>query len=369
MRTTKKLLSLLLALCMVVTLLPATVLAAEETTYVAQIGETKYETLEKAVAAVQDGTLTEIELLSNAEGNGIVIPSGRNIIFNLHGLSYTISGNTVGSEGTETNAFQLLKDSNITFKNGKLTSEKAALLIQNYSNLTLDQMVLQGGTDLVVSNNNGKTVIRDTEITASENGAAFDVYSFSIYTGGNVIVEGNSKINGNIQVGYQENASTEDLNLTIKSGTITGAIEQSGNADATFLKENISISGGTFSTDVSAYLDVGCKLENGTVVPDDDSVASIGNKGYETLADAVAAAQGGDTVKLLTDVTIDTWNQVWNTKNLTIDGNNKAITVGKVESNGNGNYLFYGAENLNVSDLTINFKTNGNGFSMVSGKL
>ena len=101
----------------------------------------------------------------------------------------------------------------------------------------------------------------------------------------------------------------------------------------------------------------------------DVAVAKIGDKYYRTLADAVAAAKEGDTIKLLTDVTIDTWNQVWNTKNLTIDGNNKTITVGKVESNGNGNYLFYGAENLNVSDLTINFETNGNGFSMVSGKL
>ena len=72
MRTTKKLLSLLLALCMVVTLLPATVLAAEETAdaetptskNVARIDETgkEYPTLAAVSAAVSDNqTITMLE--------------------------------------------------------------------------------------------------------------------------------------------------------------------------------------------------------------------------------------------------------------------------------------------------------------------
>ena len=98
-------------------------------------------------------------------------------------------------------------------------------------------------------------------------------------------------------------------------------------------------------------------------------VAEIGEKKYTSLAEAIEDAKNGGTVKLLQSVSIGTWTQVWDAKNLTIDGNGKTITVGKVESNGNGDYLFYGAENLNVSNLTINFTTNGNGFSMSSGKL
>ncbi len=99
------------------------------------------------------------------------------------------------------------------------------------------------------------------------------------------------------------------------------------------------------------------------------NVAEIDGKKYTSLAEAIKAAKESDTIKLLNSVSIGTWTQVWNTKNLTIDGNGKTITVGKVESTGNGDYLFYGAENLNVSNLTINFTTNGNGFSMSSGKL
>ena len=99
------------------------------------------------------------------------------------------------------------------------------------------------------------------------------------------------------------------------------------------------------------------------------AVAKVGETTYTSLANAIEAAKNGGTVEILADASIDTWNQVWNINNLTIKGNNHSITIGQVKSNINGDYLFYGAENLNVSDLTINFKTNGNGFSMVSGKL
>ena len=98
-------------------------------------------------------------------------------------------------------------------------------------------------------------------------------------------------------------------------------------------------------------------------------VAQVGEIKYTTLAEAIQAAKNGGTVELLSNISIDTWNQVWNVKDMTIKGNNHTITIGAVESGVNGNYLFYGAEDLNVSDLTINFTTNGSGFSMVSGKL
>ena len=98
-------------------------------------------------------------------------------------------------------------------------------------------------------------------------------------------------------------------------------------------------------------------------------VAQVDGTKFDTLSEAIEAAKDGGTVELLSNISIDTWKQVWDVENMTIKGNNHTITIGKVESGVNGNYLFYGAENLNVSDLTINFTTNGSGFSMVSGKL
>ena len=107
--------------------------------------------------------------------------------------------------------------------------------------------------------------------------------------------------------------------------SITGGTFSSENADAvkayTFsntdktegewedAKESVSISGGTFSSDVTAYLDDGCKWDNNTnsVVPSDDSVASIGSKGYNSLGAAITAAgqmTGDVTITLLDNVDV-----------------------------------------------------------------
>ena len=113
----------------------------------------------------------------------------------------------------------------------------------------------------------------------------------------------------------------------------------------------------------------GTTINKVTVTAGSVYVAEVGKIQYTSLAEAIDAAKNGGTVKLLANVSVDTWNQVWNTTKLTIDGNNHIVTIGAVESNVNGNYLFYNAANLQVNDLTVKFKTNGNGFDMVSGSL
>lgn len=64
---------------------------------------------------------------------------------------------------------------------------------------------------------------------------------------------------------------------------------------------------------------------DGTAVFDSSIVAVVDNKGYKTLADAVAAAQGGATVKLLKDVTEDVVIPAG--KTITLDLNGKKLTV------------------------------------------
>ena len=63
---------------------------------------------------------------------------------------------------------------------------------------------------------------------------------------------------------------------------------------------------------------------DGTAVFDSSIVAVVDNKGYKTLADAVAAAQGGTTVKLLKDVTEDV--VIPADKTITLDLNGKKLT-------------------------------------------
>ncbi len=205
--------------------------------YICSIGENKYLTLQDAVDSVLDGET--ISLLGNFSGNGVVVPSGKNFTLDLGGFSHLIDGSTVGSTGTQTNGFQLLKDSNITICNGVLEGgAKCRMLIQNYSNLTLDNVSLIGNsnTNYVLSNNYGNVVLRNhTVINALGNNCAFDVYygMSAVYDDGvNVTIEDSSVvINGHVEyaqaprVSNNENATDhysitvpENYELTLDSG-------------------------------------------------------------------------------------------------------------------------------------------------------
>ena len=219
---------------------------------VAKINTKNYGSLADAVAAAKSGDT--ITLLGNTKGDGVVVPSGSNITIDLGGFTYNVDGTTVGSTGTKTQAFQLLRDSVITIKNGTITSDKAKMLIQNYSNLTLEDVTLDGsnldGTNLyVLSNNFGNTVITgNTNIIAKEGDVAFDCYYWP---------------NGGYGDGVTVTLGTDF------TGKITGKIEMSDDgtdsANAAS-KQSISISGGTFTVDVSEYLVPGCVMEGNTVV-------------------------------------------------------------------------------------------------------
>lgn len=54
-------------------------------------------------------------------------------------------------------------------------------------------------------------------------------------------------------------------------------------------------------------------------------IAEIGETGYATLADAIAAAQAGETIVLLADAAINSNTQI--TRNVAIDLNGKTVTV------------------------------------------
>jgi len=282
---------------------------------VAMIDGTPYLTLQDAVDAVEPGEKTTITLRKNASGDGVVVPSGSNIVFDLNTFTYDVSGQLVGSPNTETNGFQLLRDSTITFKNGTITSSKAKILIQNYSDLTLDHVKLDGtnlgATNYTLSNNFGDVKIADSTIIAPADGYAFDVYYWprNGYTEGvSVTVEGDSYIDGNIEYG-SDKSDTENVakkaSLIIKDGEFTGAISTYGLAEDE--KTGIAISGGNFAQPVDeAYIVPGMKWDEttGGIVMDPNAgegekiAAMIDGNTYTSLQAAVADAEDGDVVKV-----------------------------------------------------------------------
>lgn len=338
-RKSKRVLSIVLAVAMIVGLFPIAAFAEDGTAtdnVVASAtisGTTKtYDTFEGAVEAVfesKDKTGT-VKLLQNAFGDGIVFPSGVNITIDLGGNTYDVSGSTVGSTGTETNGFQLLKNSTIVFQNGGLmaSASGAKVLIQNYSNLTLNNVDLDGTSsnntiDYVLSNNNGKTnIIGDTSIKAKASKVAFDVYNWpsgSYTDGAQVVVNTTGTIAGKIEVTKDntegESASTLDIKNIVHEGDF---FVQEG------LTEKCQITGGSFTDkeNVKNCIVEGNTLdENGQVVVDTTTaVASVNNVGYTSLQDAIDAAKDNGTVTLVNNVNLTDGVEVEGTVTLDLNG-------------------------------------------------
>ena len=93
---------------------------------------------------------------------------------------------------------------------------------------------------------------------------------------------------------------------------------------------------------------------NKVTVPEDAAnVAQVGNQKYTSLAEALAAAHAGDTVELLSNVEVDTWNQVWNLQGITLDGNGYTLTIKNIASGQNHDAVFHSAGGNTFQDLTI----------------
>ena len=339
---------------------------------VAAIGTAVYGTLADAFAAVQSGET--ITLLKNSAGNGIVVPSGSNFTVDFRGFTYDIDGSTVGSAGTETNGFQLLKDSSIIFKDGSLTSSRALLLIQNYANLTLDNMNLSASApcEYVLSNNNGDVIIKDTTITAPEGQVAFDICSFGNYRGPEVTVKGNSVINGKVEIS-EYNGSHDMLKLNVTGGTFNGEIYKANEA-ADFVG---NITGGMFSTNPGAYVARGYyaqqndaywtveKIFNlGSGTPEDPFIISNSTQFY-SINDG---NNEGLCFKLANDITVDRYTRFVDNSpatsnggsgyavipyltNCTIDGDGHTISIGR-------NYYMFGMV-TNSTIKNVNFQVSG----------
>ena len=355
----KRIFSWLMALAMVMSMIPGAAFATTEgqpagdapttsdtaaVTNEAKIGDVEYATLAEAVADAEAGET--VTLLKSTAGTGIVID--KNITIDLGGFTYSFTSG-VGSTGTESNGLQLLKGNEITIRDGKLdvaaeAAYKFYILIQNYCDLTLDDVTLDGtnldkwsGTDgdsYTLSNNSGTVVIKDSIITANDDGDkafAFDVYQKSGYTAPNVTVTGNCEIDGNIDV--------------------------SGIGSA-----KLTITGGVFSTDPSAYLGEGyAATQSGDIwTVEDNRVAQIGENKYATLAQAVE--EGGE-ITLLKDVQLDAAIEVANAVAIDLDGHNISMTEN--DASGDGVFRVVEGGTLTIDgEGTVSGTSDGNNYDM-----
>ena len=228
--------------------------------------------------------------------------SGRTFTIDFAGHTYTIVGPTLaGSEGTKSQCFQLLKGSTITMKNGSIVAdnEGLAMIIQNYCNLTLEDMTLddtEGNNNVsyVMSNNCGNIKIKgNTNITAKNGTKAFDVCwapNKDYPEGAQVTVDTTGTIKGDVEFDLWGNMASPVLStLTINNGNFEGNFVVTG-LNAEDIQAKVAVNGGAFTD----------------------------------LNNAVKYAKNGATVKLLSHVTQNV--SLNGDKDITLDLNGKTLT-------------------------------------------
>lgn len=318
--------------------------------------------LASAVKYAADGAT--ITLAGDANGNGVVFAEGRfatkGLTIDFNGHTYSVGGVLVGSTGTGTNAFQLLKGNKITFKNGTIAGVTEgtkpaedtpnwhgapAIVIQNYCDLTLDNMTVTGGDETVytMSNNNGNVTIKDT--TINKGGAkgygygpfAFDVCRYSEYPAVSVTVTGDSVINGDVEVSGTIGEG-QSRQLTINSGMFNGKFVVANEP------ANITISGGAFNVAPDAkYLAEGMIVVPGvkdapySVQPakrEDENIKSEVKVDGDNVTVTVTDKTTGTTTETVTDTTTGA-ETVTKTENK-VEGNVMTKTETVTEKNAAG---------------------------------
>ena len=244
-----------------------------------------YATLAEAVDAVvssssKTGTVT---LLKDAQGCGIGLFNskghvGIDLTIDFGGHTYTAGDPAVGSVGTESQAFHLEKGNTVTLKNGTITvasdSQKTAMLIQNYCNLTLDNIDLIGNsrTQYIISCNYGDTVLKDVNISG---------------THGNLVALDLMHWLGTI---YADQAPTMSIQNTAEN-TISGSVDvycYGTGADNCPSKPIMTITGGTFTTDVKDYCATGY-----TTKQDGSKYVVVSKDGMEADSSASGSTSSG----------------------------------------------------------------------------
>lgn len=308
--------------------------------YVAEVGTTKYETLQAAIAAAQDGQT--VTLLADVEQN-TQLAINKSITLGLNGKTIK---NTVEIWGDDTNAILSIKGgAKVTITgNGTIAAKENDCYTINVVNgdLTIENGTFVGNIS-VVQVQKGSLTINGGDFSLLQkmtDGKGENRYLINCID--DAYVDGSAKvaISGGTFVGFDPNVSPEQK---VDGKTPSFAAPGAGitkNEDGSFT----AVDGMT-----AQILD-----------KDGNSV-----KAYNTLAEAVAAAEDGQTVRLLADVTLDA--QIATGKAITIDGQSKYTikTVKKLASADGKAGMFYRTQSAKGTLTFLNVTLDGGGVSKI----
>ena len=197
------------------------------------------------------------------------------------------------------------------------------------------------------------------------NGVAAGYGAIAVIDGGNLTIGDKVEVNGGLGYGVSVSGTGK---LTVNAGTFTGAnaVVINDGVDT----NGINIMGGTFSTKIEeawcadGYIPVK-NADDSYIVKAGYFAAEVNGTKYEKLAEAVDAANNGDTVKLIHDVDLD--EQIATGKAITIDGQGQytiKATKKLVGTSGKAG-MFYRTTSASGTLTFLNVTLDGNGVSKI----
>ena len=414
----RKLLSVLLTFCLAFSLLPTAALAdGEGTPALAEVSAAAGTALPAAVDGVitlENGTY----VMSEDTTATIKVPNGKNATLDLNGktltnktgehtiivengATLTITGNGI-VDNVSHGKGAIVNSGEVTLNGGtfKRSAEKGTYspngnggnswyTIANYGTMEINTGVTvenAGGYSSMIRN--GGDVTADCNLTIEGGNFAGGINtvkndSFGVLTinGGNfsntaqyVIMNWNK---AEITAGTFQTLDTAsavlftsayggDANTIGKLSISGGEFKHASDTQEMIVdhynetnKGNAVVTGGKFDADISKYIPTDyVQSADGTVekLGETNAVAKVGGTYYKTLADAVAAAQDGDTITLLKDAELTSTLNL--AKNITIDGQGKytikaanSFTVG---SDNKTYCVLYVSGEVTLKDVTVN---------------
>ena len=259
----------------------------EACTHAAEFNGKHYDYLVDAYAALTRGTTKPttaqvITLLRDSSGGGIGSDADTNMnyVIDFGGHTYTVGAPAVGSTGTVSQGLRVLQTSTAKFMNGTLKAANCnglAQVVHTYGDVTFENFNVDAREnsyaqiavepDCGTLNITGNSSILARE---GETGLYVAFWHTGTYNGTTVNVNTTGKITGKLVYEFDEDmtgdaAATENkavLNIDNGNFEITGIQTLfSGVTNDELKEEKITVTGGTFSTDVTGYLGEGKVLQ------------------------------------------------------------------------------------------------------------
>lgn len=392
--------------------------------YLAKVGDTSYYTMDEAFKA-QTASGEAIVLLRDYTTGSTFNSGSIDRTVDLAGHTWTCTGKDANSAAFEINN----PNATLIVKNGKVVSSQLVGLIPSansmsgpiaYDNSTLEfegvEMTTTAHSGIETNGNNtndtvtlrnstlnvpngfgiyfpssGTLTIDNSKINAKTMGVQVCSGSLNISGAGTAITVSGDGIDKTINDGAIEDGAAISIvnrigykgldEIKVEGGTFTAngtnAAVKAYDWDNTNKTESdftqaakVSVSGGTFSSEVDKSLCadgyIPTKNADGTFgVKVGQYVAEVNGVKYATLAEAIDAAQDGQTVRLLADVTLN--EQIATGKAITIDGQSKYTikTVKKLASVDGKAGMFYRTQSAKGTLTFLNVTLDGGGVSKI----